>query len=562
MVYKQKTVEEKKQEIDDLTKQTTVQIQQYFRSPEDMKEYLDFLGNFHQYSLNNSMLIDAQFSGAHAVGSFAFWKSKGFSVNKGEKGIKILVPKVVTYFDRNGQETQLKYATKDERERINKKDIQTKKRTFFDIGHVFDVSQTNASAEDLPSIFPNKWLEGNVSDYAKMYSSLEKIAEQYDIRIVEPYNELGAAKGVSYTLLREVALNPRNSEIQNVKTLVHELAHAVLHNEETHKNYSTQEKEFQAEMVAYTVSSYFGIDTSDYSLPYLHHWTDGKELKDQEKLLHEVRQTAHDFITIIEEDLIRDREISNEKDEQQEEKQDILLVEYQHLSITKQKLLTFKELINIADMELNKLSSLPRSTDETQNLFIDQDINQLKEMLKNKSNQKLFIESFNQKYAQKFTALDTTEITRPNILIQWSESADLKSNTMAPFGEMNFKMEKLEEQAQKDTCYYKTRYHLIFPKEYSEDDTVTIVNMDRLDLGDGTYINPHHQIHREKDLTSEQTKAIDKEFHGKLLVEEEKDFDRWMQHRQLEALKILDTLDQDKENIKSPKKIKQFDMER
>lgn len=105
---------------------------------------------------------------------------------------------------------------------------------------------------------------------------------------------------MSYTLTKEVALNPRNSELQNVKTLLHELAHAKLHTAETHMNYSASEKEFQAEMTAYTVSSYFGIDTSEYSLGYLANWTQGKELKDKSKLLKEVHETSTEFIETIE----------------------------------------------------------------------------------------------------------------------------------------------------------------------------------------------------------------------------------------------------------------------
>ncbi|RKD26510.1 hypothetical protein BEP19_16875 [Ammoniphilus oxalaticus] len=318
MAYKRKTAEERAKEINDLMSGMEQQIVTYFRSEESLKEYLDFMGKFYNYSTNNSILIDRQFHGAQAVGSFSFWKSKGFFVQKGEKGIKILVPKMVTYFERNGKQVQLKYATKKEKEQIEKKQIPSFKRTFFDIGHVFDVSQTNATAKDLPQIFPNRWLEGSIENYQAMYKALEQVAKTNGVKIVEPYNELGVAKGVSYTKLKEVALNPRNSELQNVKTLVHELAHAVLHTAETHQNYTSQEKEFQAEMVAYTVSSYFGLDTSEYSLPYLHHWTEGKELKDQQQLLKEVRDTSHDFIQTLEEELVKDRDLATVKEQDKE----------------------------------------------------------------------------------------------------------------------------------------------------------------------------------------------------------------------------------------------------
>ncbi|XMA23618.1 ImmA/IrrE family metallo-endopeptidase (plasmid) [Bacillus bombysepticus] len=122
---------------------------------------------------------------------------------------------------------------------------------------------------------------------------------------------VGRCKGRKLPLTKEVALNPRNSELQNVKTLLHELAHAKLHTAETRMNYTAPEKEFQAEMTAYAVSSYFGIDTSEYSLGYLASWTQGKEMKDKTKLLKEVHETSIEFIETIEGSL--EKEKTNEK---------------------------------------------------------------------------------------------------------------------------------------------------------------------------------------------------------------------------------------------------------
>lgn len=98
--------------------------------------------------------------------------------------------------------------------------------------------------------------------------------------------------------------------MQNVKILIHELAHAKLHTMETRDNYTTNEKEFQAEMVVYVVCSYFGLDTSEYSFSYISSWTKDVELKDKEKLLNEVRETSKEYIEVIEDTLINDKEIS------------------------------------------------------------------------------------------------------------------------------------------------------------------------------------------------------------------------------------------------------------
>ncbi len=91
MAFKRKVMRRGKK-VDLLVEQANKKIDKVFNSPEDIKEYLSFMSKFYNYSFKNSILIEEQFRGARAVGSFAFWKEKGYVVNKGEKGIKILVP--------------------------------------------------------------------------------------------------------------------------------------------------------------------------------------------------------------------------------------------------------------------------------------------------------------------------------------------------------------------------------------------------------------------------------------------------------------------------------------
>ncbi|PQZ50924.1 hypothetical protein CQZ94_26045 [Bacillus sp. MYb209] len=314
--YQTKSPEEKKEAVQALTKKMEKSIEGYFRTPGDMKDYLSFMAKFYHYSPSNISLIQSQFEGARAVGSFSFWKEKGFAVKKGEKGIQILVPNrtVAKFKNKEGTWKTVTKANEEEKKQIESKSVEViPGRLYFAVGHVFDLSQTNAKAEDLPRIFPNRWLEGSVTDYQSLYKGMEAIAEKNGVKIIEPKQELGVAKGVSYTLTKEVALNPRNSELQNVKTLLHELAHAKLHTAETHMNYTAPEKEFQAEMTAYAVSSYFGIDTSEYSLGYLASWTQGKEMKDKTKLLKEVHETSIEFIETIENTLEKEKEKTNEK---------------------------------------------------------------------------------------------------------------------------------------------------------------------------------------------------------------------------------------------------------
>ncbi|PGR76019.1 LPD25 domain-containing protein [Bacillus cereus] len=503
--YQTKSPEEKKEAVQALIKKMEKSVEGYFRTPGDLKEYLTFMAKFYHYSPSNISLIQSQFQGASAVGSFSFWKEKGFPVKKGEKGIKILVPNrtVAKFKDKDGTWKSVTKASEQEKKQIESKSVEVKPgRLYFAVGHVFDLSQTNAKAEDLPRIFPNRWLEGSVTDYQSLYKGMEAIAEKNGVKIIEPKQELGVAKGVSYTLTKEVALNPRNSELQNVKTLLHELAHAKLHTAETHMNYTAPEKEFQAEMTAYAVSSYFGIDTSEYSLGYLASWTQGKEMKDKTKLLKEVHETSIEFIETIETTLEKEKEQINEKEvesmanknEKQDEK-NILLVEFMSLSNTTQELVSVAELREQADRN--------RAFEPIEGA--------------EKLSDKEFIDAFNEANQEKYAALNQDEINRPTMLVQWSENENFKGSQLIPFGEANEKMaevikniEKAKEEARERDEYVpydKTRYHIAIPKEVDRDfGRMELVSMDRLDMGDGDYKTPYEQVLNEKRYLSDEVK--------------------------------------------------------
>jgi hypothetical protein len=306
-----KSAEDKKKEVEELSKTMDAAVKDHFTSPENLKEYLSFMGKFHNYSLRNSILIDKQFRGAEAVGSYKFWKDQGYSVNKGEKGIKIFVPfKSNKFQDSEGKWKSVKYASPEEKKQIEDKKIEIRPITTFGIGHVFDASQTNMPSKDLPKIFPNKWYDGEVENYTELRKSLDNVAKDVGYEIVDSPKELGLVKGVAMHWSKTISLNKRNSEIENVNVLIHELAHADLHGEGKEVK-DKPEKEFQAEMVSYVVSSHFGLDNKDQTLQYIHGWTKDKSLDDKEKLLAEVRDTSVRFINRIEETFTK--EINQEK---------------------------------------------------------------------------------------------------------------------------------------------------------------------------------------------------------------------------------------------------------
>lgn len=329
MAYKKKSFEDKQKEIEELTNKMTEQIESYFISEDALKEHLAFMSNFHNYSLRNTILIENQFMGAKAVGSFKFWQDKGISVQKGEKGIKILVPTPVEYFKRNEDWVQIKFANAKEKEQLKKGTLETQKKLFFKVGHVFEYTQTNAREKGMPvsEIFGQYHKDGIINNEKEMIAALHKVSEKVGFEILEePPEELGTAKGVAFPYEKKIALNPRNTAYENVTTLIHELAHAKLHTPDVRDSLTRAEREFQAEMVSYVVANRYGIDTEDFSLSYLASWTQqGKELKDKERLLNGVKETASEFIDVI------DNHFSKVQLKEKElEQQDIQRVEEKH----------------------------------------------------------------------------------------------------------------------------------------------------------------------------------------------------------------------------------------
>ncbi|WP_010530034.1 LPD25 domain-containing protein [Lentibacillus jeotgali] len=439
---KRKTLEQKKEEVRDLTTKMNDAIDYYFESPEQMNELMSFMLKFYHYSPKNAALIRSQFEGAEAVGSYNFWKEKGFQVQKGEKALKVLVPnKTASKFKTaEGKWKNMKYATEKEKERVDKGELaQRKSRLYFSTGNVFDISQTNAKESDLPEIFPNKWMEGDVANYQTMLASMNRIGDKLNVTIGEPFDELGAAKGAFYHSVHDknnghIGLNHRNGELQNVKTLLHELGYPKLHNpkNENYQAMPAEEKEFQAEMMAYAVASYFDIDTNDYSLRYLANWTQDKEMKDKTKLLADVRETAVEFIEEMELDLVKER------DKEQDQEKNMMLLQYGMNQVTDIKDISLQEIKEFANENTNSVAfnEMQASGNLTEEAYLKQ---------------------FNEISAGKYAVIDKT-IDEPQLLIQWSEAPELKDNTMYPFAKGNEKMEALEEKYRQEAGYHKTRY--------------------------------------------------------------------------------------------------------
>ena len=310
-----------KQKVQEITEKLEQGIKELFES-EKYKTYLNTMSKFHNYSFNNTMLIAMQKPEATLVAGFKAWQ-KNFDrhVKKGEKGIRILAP--------------APYKIKEEQEKLDPvtgeimldkngmpvtEEVEIKIPAFR-VVPVFDVSQTDG--KELPDIGVNE-LSGSVEDYEDFMQALTEVSP-----VPITYEDIdGDAKGYFRTTDHRIAIQEGMSQSQTVKTAIHEVAHAKLHDRERNQDIDAvldkdrNTKEVEAESVAYTVCQHFGIDTSDYSFGYIAGWSSDRDMKELKSSLDTIRKTASELITGIEDrlaELQKDRAVEQEQKQELEE---------------------------------------------------------------------------------------------------------------------------------------------------------------------------------------------------------------------------------------------------
>lgn len=263
------------------------------------KQYLKTLSRFHDYSLNNTILIAMQKPDATLVAGYTAWQRQfGRQVNKGEKAIRILAP---TPYKKKMEVDQVDPRTGEVR--INP-DGSTMKETkeimvpAFKVVSVFDVSQTNG--RELPSLGVNE-LTGDVAQFSDFMEALKRTCP-----VPMAYEEIpSGAKGYFHPVENRIAIQEGMSQVQTIKTAIHEMAHQKLHSidpkEQASKELklSRNSKEVEAESVAYTVCQHYGIDTSDYSFAYIAGWSEGRDTPELKASLNRIRMAANEMITEI-----------------------------------------------------------------------------------------------------------------------------------------------------------------------------------------------------------------------------------------------------------------------
>ena len=299
----------------EITDRLETGIQELFES-ERYKAYLTTMSKFHSYSFNNTLLIAMQ--GGQLVAGYNKWRDDFHrNVRKGEKAIKILAPapfkakKEVQKLDAQGRPVM----GKDGKPVTEVKEIQV---PAFKIVSVFDVSQTEG--EPLPSIGVEE-LTGSVERYGEFFKALEQTSP-----VPIGFEDIpGGSHGYYHLTEKRIAIQEGMSELQTLKTAIHEIAHSKLHAIdpeapaiEQADRPDSRTREVQAESVAYAVCQHYGLDTSDYSFGYVAGWSSGKDLKELKASLETIRTTAHELITTIDGHLAQ---LQKERQAQQEQPQ-------------------------------------------------------------------------------------------------------------------------------------------------------------------------------------------------------------------------------------------------
>lgn len=301
--YKKKTKEEVKKEVADLSGELQEGVIGYYKS-DRYHQLLDTMSQFHGFSLNNCLLIALQRPTATICASYTDWQRKGQQVKSGEKGIKIFCP--------------VKYQTVEEKEKKDENGVVitdpfghviTEKvlvnRISFKLGYTYDIGQTTPKPGCKPlDLTPAHRLEGSVEDYNLIKNAIVHVADPTPIY----YGKIdGEANGYFKPSSNTIIIRQGMSDLQTIKTMLHETAHSQLHNKDAIEKIveaggqlpSKSDEEVQAESVAYIACKHLGLNTDDYSFPYIANWADNFD--SLEKNLKVIKNCADKLINGLDE---------------------------------------------------------------------------------------------------------------------------------------------------------------------------------------------------------------------------------------------------------------------
>ncbi len=288
--------EARKAEMEEITTKLEKGVKDVFTT-DGYKDYLNFCAKLPRYSVNNQILIMLQRPDATMCQSFTNWKEMNRFVRKGEKGIRILAPAPYKMQKEQDKMDASGRPVLDKDGEPVKETVEVTINAFKPVS-TFDISQTEG--DPVPTVGVAE-LTGSVEGYETL---LEAIKEAVQVPISFEQIDSGA-KGFYHLEENRIVIQEGMSEAQTVKTLLHEASHQALHSREamqaSGEQKSKNQKETEAESVAYVVCQHYGIDTSDYSFAYVATWSADKEVPELKASLDTIRRAAADLIVKIDE---------------------------------------------------------------------------------------------------------------------------------------------------------------------------------------------------------------------------------------------------------------------
>ena len=260
--------------MEELTQMLQTGLEEYATS-EKYRDLLRVMSLFHNYSANNCLLIALQCPHASYVAGYTSWRNNFHrQVKKGEKAIRIISP--------------IKYKKKNEED-------EEEERIGFKSASVFDISSTYQIPDMEPVQIGVSDLQGHIENYKDFLHAFQSVSPvPVDFRLFD-----GDARGYYSDTEKIIVVQDGMTERQSVKTLIHEIAHAMLHTKEQLQECKKdrKQKELEAESVAYIVCEHYGFDSEDYSFPYIVGWS-GTGFQDiLKESMSTIQKTADEIIT-------------------------------------------------------------------------------------------------------------------------------------------------------------------------------------------------------------------------------------------------------------------------
>lgn len=258
-------------------------IENYRQNPEEIAELLAFKNRFYSYSMNNNILIFSQNSAATFVASYGDWKKKGYQIQKGQHGIKIIFPIHTEIFEVGEKDGKKQYrrvadASPQEKVQIQSGLIKPFSTTRFGVGNVFDISQTDCPTEDYPKIYHTGY---SSEQHSALYDAIKSFAADKGNPVIEKDLQSIALRGQFSPLTGEIQINDKLNDTEKLSTLTHELGHALLHGDPASRNKNSSVKELEADCISIMLQQEFGIDlTETRKKHFVQHYNVCKELED------------------------------------------------------------------------------------------------------------------------------------------------------------------------------------------------------------------------------------------------------------------------------------------